>query len=148
MESTQIEVNFVGEAEMGENNVCDDGQENDTEEQDTEDDEIDRENDIADVLLFADTLLANPRKTKSRGEQILKWEGKIQDLKHFVKLVLKNKGVLSTKPSGKKNSHHIFNEENVDFILNWWPTTKTLSLQRDSGITEKVEKKIVGLISE
>ena len=33
MESTHIEVNFLGEAEMGETVVCDDGQENDTEEQ-------------------------------------------------------------------------------------------------------------------
>ena len=33
MESTQIEVNLVGVVKMGENVVCDDGQENDSEEQ-------------------------------------------------------------------------------------------------------------------
>ena len=146
MESTQIEVNFVGEVEMGENVVCDDGQEDDTEKQEKDDDEIDLENDIADVLLFADTVLANLRKTECKGKELLKWKGKIQDLKDFVELVLKNKGVWTTKPSGKKNSHHIFKEENRDFILSWWPTTKTLSLQGDSGITEKTEK-IVRLIS-
>ena len=86
MESTQIEVNLVGVVEMGENVVCDDGQENDSEEQEKDADEIDHENDIADVLLFADTLLANLRKTKSRGKELLKWEGKIQDLKDFVEL--------------------------------------------------------------
>ena len=51
------------------------------------------------------------------------------------------------KPSEKKNSHHIFKEENGDYILNWWPTNKMLSLQGNSGVTEKTEKKIDGLIS-
>ena len=147
MESTQVEVNLVGVVKMGENVVCDDGQENDSEEQEKDADEINQENDLTDVLLFADTLLANLRKTKSRGKELLKWEGKIQDLKDFVELVLKSKGASMTKPRGKKNSHHIFKEENGDYILNWWPTTKTLSLQGESGITEKIEKKIEGLIT-
>ena len=68
---------LVGVVKMGENVVCDDGQENDSEEQEKDADEIDQENDIADVLRFADTLLANLRKTKSRGKELLKWEGKI-----------------------------------------------------------------------
>ena len=147
MESTQIELNFVGVAEMGESVVCDDGQKNCTEEQAKDDDEIDHKNDIADVLLFADTLLANLRKTKSRRKVLLKWEGKIQNLKDFVELVLKSKGAWTTKPSRKKNSHHIFKEQNGDFVLSWWPTTETLSLQGNSGITEKIEKKIEGLVS-
>ena len=70
-------------------------------------------------MLFADTLLANLRKTKSGGKELLKWEGKIQDLKDFDRLVLKSKGAWMTKPGGKKNSHHIFKEDNEDYILNW-----------------------------
>ena len=102
MESTQIKVNLVGVVKMGENVMCDDGQENDSEEQEKDADEINQENDIAGVLPFADTLLANLRKTKSRGKELLKWEGKIQDLKDFVELVLKSKGAWMTKPSGRK----------------------------------------------
>ena len=71
------------------------------------------------------------------GEQNTRFEG-------FCRVSTK---VWSTKPSGKKNSRHIFKEENRDFILNCWSTTETLSLQGDSSITEKIEKKIVGLIS-
>ena len=85
----------------------------DSEEKEKDADEIDHENDIADVLLFAYTLLANLRKTKSRGKELLKWEGKIQDLKDFVELVLKGKGAWTTKPSRKKNSHHIFKEKQL-----------------------------------
>ena len=52
----------------------------------------DDQEDEADVLLFADTLLACLDKRKVKGKENFKWDGKIQELKDFVQLVLDKQG--------------------------------------------------------
>ena len=41
-----------------------------------------------------------------------------------------------------KSIKHTFEETNTKFMLNWWPTSNTISLQGKTEEVEKIERKI------
>ena len=65
----------------------------------------------------------------TKGKQQLKWNGKVQEVKEFVTLVLKASGSWSTKKYAGKVNQHIFQEKKKSYTINFWPSKKTLTVQ-------------------
>ena len=63
------------------------------------------ENEEADVLLFADSLLSCLSEKKVKGKQNFMCSGKIQELKDFVSLILKKEGNWTSKKVKSKPQH-------------------------------------------
>ena len=65
---------------------------------------IHTEEQIATGILFGETLTQSLNKCKTKGKEIFKWNGSLEDLKSFVELILKQKGTWK----GKKGKNRIF----------------------------------------
>ena len=102
------------------------------------------ENEEADVLLFADSLLSCLSGKKVKGKENFMWSGKIQDLKDFVSLILKKEGNWTSKKV-KSKPQHVFVDTEGKFIINWWTSSKTLNVQGDRAedIEEKLDRLLV-----
>ena len=99
-----------------------------------------RENEEADVLLFADSLLSCVRRKKVKGKENFTWSGKIQELKDFVSLIFKTEGNWTSKKV-KSKPQHVFEDTEGEFIINWWISSETLNVHGDraEGIEEKLD---------
>ena len=78
----------------------------------------------------------------TKGKQQLKWNGKVQELKEFVTLVLKASGSWSMKKYAGKVNQHIFQEKKKSYTINFWPSKKTLIVQGNEKIAERINNKI------
>ena len=95
-----------------------------------------------DILLFGETLLKHLKRRIKKGKQQLKWKGKVQEPKEFVTLVLKASGSWSTKKYAGKVNQHIFQEKKKSYTINFWPSKKTLIVQGNEKIAERIDNKI------
>ena len=101
------------------------------------------ENEEADVLLFADSLLSCLSSKKVKGKENFMWSGKIQELKDFVSLILKKGGNWTSKKV-KSKPQHVFEDTEGKFIINWWTSGKTLNVQGDRA--EEIEENLDRLL--
>ena len=103
------------------------------------------------ILLFGETLLKRLERRTRKEKQQLKWNGKVQELKEFVTLVWKASGSWSTKNYAGKVNQHIFQEKKKSRTINFWPNSKTLIVQGNEKIAERINyktDKIVELMSK
>ena len=73
------------------------------------------DNEEADVLLFADSLLSCLSGKKVKGKENFMWFGKIQELKDFVSLILKKEGNWTSKKV--KVSHSMYSKTQKENLL-------------------------------
>ena len=73
---------------------------------------------------------------------VKKLNGKVQEFKEFVTLVLKASGSWSTKKYAGKVNQHIFQEKKNSYTINFWPSKKTLIVQGNEKIAERINNKI------
>ena len=109
------------------------------ESQDGGHDTIHTEEQIATGILFADTLTRSLNKRKTKGKEIFKWNGSLEDLKSFVELILKRKGTWKGK-KGKQNF------QDNEITLHWTPSSKTLGFTGPKETVEKTEELLNTLI--
>ena len=103
------------------------------------------DNEEADVLLFADSLLSCLSRKKVKGKENFMWSGKIQELKDFVSLILKKEDNWTSKKV-KSKPQHVFEDTERKFIINWWTSSKTLNVQGDRA--ENIEEKLDRLLRQ
>ena len=72
--------------------------------------------------MFADTLTQSLNKRKTKGKEIFKWNGSLEDLKSFVELILKRKCTWKGKKGKKQNF------QDNEITLHWTPSSKTLGI--------------------
>ena len=110
------------------------------ESQDGGHDTIHTEEQIATGILFADTLTRSLNKRKTKGKEIFKWKGSLEDLKSFVELILKRKGTCKGKKGKKQNF------QDNEITLHWTPSSKTLGITGPKETVEKTEELLNTLI--
>ena len=110
------------------------------ESQDGGHDTIHTEERIATGILFADTLIRSLNKRKTKGKEIFKWNGSLEDLKSFVELILKRKGTWKGKKGKKQNF------QDNEITLHWTPSSKTLGFTGPKETVEKTEELLNTLI--
>ena len=100
----------------------------------------------AEKLLFSDSLLKYLDKRKEKGKKNYKWDGSLQTLKDFVTLILKKDGQWRTKKSGGGKLMDYFTEKSSLFVLNFWPKSKTITVQGKEDITKEILDKFDRLL--
>ena len=100
----------------------------------------------AEKLLFSDSLLKYLDKRKEKGKKNYKWDGSLQTLKDFVTLILKKDGQWRTKKSGGGKLMDYFTEKSSLFVLNFWPKSKTVTVQGKEDITKEILDKFDRLL--
>ena len=102
--------------------------------------------DRAEKLLFSDSLLKYLDKRKEKGKKNYKWDGSLQTLKDFVTLILKKDGQWRTKKSCGGKLMDYFTEKSSLFVLNFWPKSKTITVQGKEDITKEILDKFDRLL--
>ena len=100
----------------------------------------------AEKLLFSDSLLKYLNKRKEKGKKNYKWDGSLQTLKDFVTLILNKDGQWRTKKSGGGKLMDYFTEKSSLFVLNFWPKSKTITVQGKEDITKEILDKFDRLL--
>ena len=92
----------------------------------------------AEKLLFSDSPLQYLDKRKEKGKKNYKWDELLQTFKDFVTLILKNDRQWRTKKSGGGKLMDYFTRKSSQFVLNFWPKSKTITEQGKEDITKEI----------
>ena len=96
--------------------------------------------------LFADTLLKYLDKRTERGKTNYKWD---HELKDFMTLILKRDGQWKPKKAIRGKQMYIFRDGSGHLTLNFWQSSKTVSMQGNEKNIEKVqERQIENLLQD
>ena len=93
------------------------------------------------ITLFADTLLKYLDKRTERGKTNYKWDGNPDELKDFITLILKRDGQWKPKKAIGGKQMYIFTDGSGHLTLNFWQSSKTVSIQGNEKNIEKVQER-------
>ena len=82
-------------------------------------------------------LLSCLSRKKVKGKKNFMWSDKMRELKDLVSLILKKEGNWTSKKV-KSKPQHVFEDTEGKFIINWWTSSKTLTLR---AIEQKTSEK-------
>ena len=99
-----------------------------------------------DKILFADTLLKYLDKRTEREKTNYKWDGKPDQLKDFITLILKRGGQWKPKKVSGGKQMYIFTDGSEHLTLTFWQSSKTVSIQGNEKNIEKVQEKLDHLL--
>ena len=99
-----------------------------------------------DKILFADTLLKYLDKRTERGKTNYKWDGKPDQLKDFITLILKRDRQWKPKKVSEGKQMYTFTDGSEHLTLNFWQSSKTVSTQGNEKNIEKVQEKLDHLL--
>ena len=99
-----------------------------------------------DKILFADTLLKYLDKRTERGKTNYKWDGKPDQLKDFITLILKRDGQWKPKKVSGGKQMYTFTDGSEHLTLNFWQSSKAVSIQGNEKSIEKVQEKLDHLL--
>ena len=99
-----------------------------------------------DKILFADTLLKYLDKRTERGKTNYKWDGKPDQLKDFMTLILKRDGQWKPKKVSGGKQMYTFTDGSEHLTLIFWQSSKTVSIQGNEKNIEKVQEKLDHLL--
>ena len=99
-------------------------------------------------ILFADSLFKYLDKRTERGKTNFKWDGKPTELHDFITLVLKRNGQMKSRKAGGGKQMHFFQDKPANVTINFWQTSKTLSIQGNESITKKIIDKLERIVKE
>ena len=99
-----------------------------------------------DKIFFADTHLKYLDKRTEREKTNYKWDGKPDQLKDFITLILKRGGQWKPKKVSGGKQMYIFKDGSEHLTLNFWQSSKTVSIQRNEKNIEKVQEKLDHLL--
>ena len=93
-------------------------------------------------ILFADSLLKYIDKRTGRGKTNFKWDGEPTQLKDFINLILKRNGQGKTRKAGAGKQMFIFQDKSANLTMNFWQSSKTLTVQGNEDMTAKIEEQL------
>ena len=99
-------------------------------------------------VLFGDTLLQYIDKRTERGKTNFKWDGEPSQLKDFITLILKRNGQWKPRKAGAgKQMCFFFQDKSENITLNFWQSSKTLTVQGNEDQTAKIEEQLDNLVN-
>ena len=98
-------------------------------------------------ILFADSLLKYIDKRTERGKTNFKWDGEPTQLKDFITLSLKRNGQWKPRKAGAGKQMFIFKDKSANFTMNFWQSSKTLTVQGNDDMTAKIEEQLDNLVN-
>ena len=98
-------------------------------------------------ILFADSLLKYIDKRTERGKTNFKWDGEPTQLKDFITLILKRNGQWKTRKAGARKQMFIFQDKSANLTMNFWQSSKTLTVQGNEDMTVKIEEQLDNLVN-
>ena len=98
-------------------------------------------------VLFADTLLQYIDKRTERGKTNLKWDGEPSQLKDFITLILKRNGQWKPRKAGAGKQMFVFQDKSENITLNFWQSSKALTVQGDEDQAAKIEEQLDNLVN-
>ena len=99
-------------------------------------------------ILFADSFFKYLDKRTERGKTNFKWDGKPTELHDFITLVLKRNGQMKSRKAGGGKQMHFFQDKPANVTINFWQTSKTLSIQGNQIMTKKIIDKLERIVKE
>ena len=99
-----------------------------------------------DKVLFADTLLKYLDKRTERGKTNYEWDGKPDQLKDFITLILKRDRQWKPKKVSGGKQMYTFTDGSEHLTLNFWQSSKTVSTQGNEKNIERVQEKLDHLL--
>ena len=98
-------------------------------------------------VLFADTLLQYIDKRTERGKTNFKWDGEPSQLKDFITLILKRNGQWKPRKAGAGKQMFVFQDKSENITLNFWQSSKTLTVQGNEDQAAKIEEQLDNLVN-
>ena len=98
-------------------------------------------------VLFADTLLQYIDKRTERGKTNFKWDGEPSLLKDFITLILKRNGQWKPRKAGAGKQMFVFQDKSENITLNFWQSSKTLTVQGNEDQAAKIEEQLDNLVN-